>query len=76
MGEVINIGTGVRTSLLDVLRHLGEILKVDSSPGFAPPRAGDILHSVADITRARELLGYEPVVGLGEGLRRTLADWA
>ncbi|MCC6429068.1 MAG: NAD-dependent epimerase/dehydratase family protein [Phycisphaerales bacterium] len=74
-GEVINIGTGVRTRLLDVLRHMGEALGVDSTPGFAPPRAGDVRHSVADISRARELLGYEPVVGFGEGIRRTL-EWA
>ncbi len=74
-GEVINIGTGVRTRLLDVLRHMGEALGVDATPSFAPPRAGDVRHSVADISRAKELLGYAPVVDFAEGIRRTLA-WA
>lgn len=74
-GEVINIGTGVRTRLLDVLLRMGEALGVDATPAFAPPRAGDVRHSVADISRAREILGYEPVVDFAEGIRRTLA-WA
>ncbi|GMV26346.1 MAG: epimerase [Phycisphaerae bacterium] len=74
-GEVINIGTGMRTRLLDVLARMGEALGVDASPTFAPPRAGDVRHSVADIGRARELLGYAPVVDFAEGIRRTL-DWA
>ncbi|MBL8962476.1 MAG: NAD-dependent epimerase/dehydratase family protein [Phycisphaeraceae bacterium] len=74
-GEVMNIGTGVRTSLLDVLARMGEALGVDATPTFAPPRAGDVRHSVADISRARDLIGYEPVVDFAEGIRRTLA-WA
>lgn len=69
-GEVVNIGTGVRTSLLDVLRVMGEVLGVTPRPVFMPPRAGDVRDSVADITRARELLGYEPAVGFPEGLAR------
>ncbi|CAG1010775.1 UDP-glucose 4-epimerase [Phycisphaerales bacterium] len=73
-GEVINVGTGVRVSLLDVLRHMGAALGVDTNPEFAPPRAGDIRDSVADISRARELLGYIPLVGFAEGIRQTL-DW-
>lgn len=74
-GEIVNIGTGVRVSLLDVLRHMGAALGVDSTPEFGPPRAGDIRDSVADISRARELLEYTPLVGFAEGIRRTL-DWA
>ena len=74
-GEVVNIGTGARIRLLDVLKHMGEALKVDSTPTFGPPRAGDVRHSSADITQARALLGYEPVVDFGEGIRRTL-EWA
>ena len=57
--------------LLDVLRaHAG----VDVEPVFAPPRTGDIKHSQADITRARQLLGYSPQVSFTEGLQRTF-DW-
>jgi len=74
-GEVVNIGTGARISLLAVLKHMGEVLKVDSTPTFGPPRAGDVRHSSADISAARALLGYEPVVDFGEGIKRTLG-WA
>ncbi|MBN8596878.1 MAG: NAD-dependent epimerase/dehydratase family protein [Planctomycetes bacterium] len=74
-GEVVNIGTGARIRLLDVLRHMGEVLGVDSTPMFGPPRAGDVRHSSADIAAARGLLGYEPVVDFGEGIKRTL-EWA
>lgn len=74
-GEAVNIGTGSRIRLLDVLKHMGEALRVDSTPTFGPPRAGDVRHSSADIAAARALLGYEPVVDFGEGIRRTLA-WA
>ncbi|MFO0785112.1 MAG: NAD-dependent epimerase/dehydratase family protein [Phycisphaerales bacterium] len=74
-GEVVNIGTGARISLLQVLKHMGEVLKVDSTPTFGPPRAGDVRHSSADISQARSLLGYEPIVDFGEGIRRTL-EWA
>ena len=41
---------------------------------YQQPRVGDVRHSLADISRARELLGYQPTVGLREGLRRTI-DW-
>ncbi|MCC6284062.1 MAG: SDR family oxidoreductase [Phycisphaerales bacterium] len=74
-GEVINIGTGRRSSLLDVLGAMGKALGIAVNPGFAPPRAGDVRHSCAEISRAKELLGYEPVVHLQEGLARTL-EWA
>lgn len=74
-GDVINIGTGSRIRLLDVLAQMGRVLGVDATPAFAEPRAGDVRHSTADISRARELLGYAPVVDLGEGIERTL-NWA
>ena len=74
-GEVINIGCGGRVTLLDVLHHMGAVLKVDATPLHGEPRAGDVRHSSADISRAREILGYEPIVGFGEGIRHTL-EWA
>jgi len=73
-GEVINIGTGQRIDLLEVLKHMGSAMKVDVKPRFAEPRAGDVRDSVADITRAKQLLGYEPIVDFAEGMRRMLAD--
>lgn len=71
-GEVINIGTGRRIDLLEVLKRMGESMGVDSRPIFAEPRAGDVRDSVADISRAKELLGYEPLVDFAEGMRRML----
>ena len=73
-GQVINIGTGKATSLLDVLRTLSEIAGAKTEPAHHPPRAGDVRHSLAAIDRARSLLGYEIQVSFEEGLRRTL-DW-
>jgi nucleoside-diphosphate-sugar epimerase len=76
IGEVINVATGERATLnrlLDVLK--GITGKTDVEPEYREQRVGDVRHSLADITRARELLGYEPTVGLEEGLRKTIEWW-
>lgn len=73
-GRVINIATGTRETLREVLAALGAILGRPAEADHAPPRPGDILHSLADIRLARELLGYEPKVSFEEGLRRTV-EW-
>jgi UDP-glucose 4-epimerase len=73
-GEVLNIGRGVPTSLLDVIRALGEAAGRALDPEFLPARPGDIRHSVADIGRARRLLGYEPRVELRDGLLALLSS--
>lgn len=70
-GRVFNGGTGVRISLKDVLRVLGDIIGSAVHAKYVAPRAGDILHSQADIRHAGELLGYSPRVNFEEGLRRT-----
>ncbi len=75
-GEAINIGSGKRTSLLDVLEHMGRAIKINVKPVFAEPRAGDVRDSVADVSRARELLGYEPIVDFSEGMARMLTSEA
>jgi UDP-glucose 4-epimerase len=72
VGNVYNIGTGGSTTVLDLMKHLNQLLGSDIQPEFGPPRSGDVRHSQADITRARRDLGYEPTVSFGEGLRRTL----
>jgi len=72
-GQAFNIGTGTRTSLVDLLCAMAKSLGVHAAPIHADERPGDIRDSVADITRACEILGYEPSVELGEGLERTLA---
>lgn len=74
-GEVINIGVGERTSVVDLAEQMAAGFgHADLSPEFRPSRTGDVAHSLADVTRARELLAYEPVVGFAEGLARTV-DW-
>lgn len=74
LGAVINVACGQSTDLLQLLAIIGRILDKTVEPQFAPPRAGDVRHSLADLTRARELLGYEPVVSLEDGLRNTI-EW-
>jgi len=75
VGAVINIANGERITLNQLLKEVQQLTgKTDVSVDYKPPRAGDVLHSLADITRARELLGFEPRVGLREGLQSTI-DW-
>ena len=75
VGHVINIANGQRTTLNELLEVVKKLVgKTDVSAEYKEPRAGDVRHSLADITRAREMLGYEPLVGLEEGLRHTI-DW-
>jgi UDP-glucose 4-epimerase len=70
-GKVFNGGTGVRITLNEVLKLIEKITGKKISAKYDPPRSGDILHSQADISLARKVLGYEPRVGFEEGLRRT-----
>ncbi len=73
-GQVFNVCSGQGTSLLDLLRQMRPLFPEAPEPTFAPPRPGDIPHSVGDPSRAREGLGFRPQVSLEEGLRMTL-DW-
>jgi len=73
-GETINVATGGRISLNELLRVMKEIVGSSMQPLYQEGRAGDVRDSQADISKARALLGYEPQVGLEEGLRHTL-DW-
>ncbi|HUE88036.1 MAG TPA: SDR family oxidoreductase [Vicinamibacterales bacterium] len=72
-GEVINVATGSRISLNELLRTLQRLTGQTADPRYEPPRAGDVRDSQADIGKAERLLGYRPLVHLDEGLRRTLA---
>lgn len=70
-GKVFNVGTSSRITLNEVLKVLEKISGKRVRANYDSPRAGDILHSQADIYMAREVLGYEPSVGFEEGLRRS-----
>lgn len=70
-GHVVNVACGQQTSLLELLDLLGKVTGRPVVPRFAPARVGDVRDSVADITRATEVLGFSPSIGLEEGLRRT-----
>jgi nucleoside-diphosphate-sugar epimerase len=73
-GQVINIGVGTRITLNQLLAELQRILGTNLPPRSDEPRAGDVRHSLADIRLAQALLGYQPLVPLAEGLRRTV-EW-
>ncbi|HEV7772691.1 MAG TPA: NAD-dependent epimerase/dehydratase family protein [Conexibacter sp.] len=74
VGGSINIGTGVETSVLDLVKAFQGLEGGASfSPVHAPARAGEVLRSCLDASRARELLGWEPQVSLTDGLQQTLA---
>ncbi|MCC6163454.1 MAG: SDR family oxidoreductase [Acidobacteria bacterium] len=73
-GAVINVATNTRISLNDLFHTLKRITGATADPVYGPSRAGDVRDSLADITRARDLLGYTPLVGLEEGLRQTV-EW-
>ena len=72
-GSVINVGAGERISLNDLYGAMCEILDAPIAPEYLEERAGDVRHSLADLTRAKELLGYEPRVPWRDGLETTLA---
>jgi len=73
-GCMMNAATGARITLNETFSILKELTGFTGAPLYAPPRAGDIRDSLADIALARELLGYEPKVDFREGLRRTV-EW-
>jgi UDP-N-acetylglucosamine/UDP-N-acetyl-alpha-D-glucosaminouronate 4-epimerase len=73
-GDVLNVATGSRVTLNRLLATLARHLGRKVQPRYLPPRAGDVRHSLADITRARRKLGYRPLVDFETGLLKTL-EW-
>jgi UDP-N-acetylglucosamine 4-epimerase len=71
VNQVYNIAVGDRTSLNDLFNILKEEAKTDINPIYGPDRAGDIRDSLADISKANNLLGYDPQVRIREGLQKT-----
>jgi nucleoside-diphosphate-sugar epimerase len=72
-GRVFNIGTGKSHTLNEVYAAIAEQLGFTNKPNYGPPREGDIKHSLADIDRARNELGYQPRAHFHEGLKKTVA---
>ena len=73
-GEAINVACGTRISLNELLRVMNTVVGTDLQAIYKEARSGDVKDSQADITKARTLLGYTPLVGLEDGLRHTL-EW-
>jgi nucleoside-diphosphate-sugar epimerase len=73
-GQTVNIACGSRYTLNELFARMQSIIASSVSPVYLPSRAGDVKHSHADISAARDLIGYTVVVPFAEGLRRTI-DW-
>ena len=69
-----NVASGTRVTINELTRLMGEASGIQPAIVYAPPRAGDVRHSLADIAKARKAFGYEPSVGLAAGLREYM-DW-
>ncbi len=73
-GEVVNIACGERVTVNQIISEINELLGKRIESHYTELRPGDVKHSLADVSRAREVIGYEPVVMFDEGLRRAI-DW-
>jgi UDP-glucose 4-epimerase len=71
-GQVINVATGKQFTLLDLIASINLVLGTEIAPVFADPRPGDVRESLADISLARKLLGFEPEVSFSDGLARSI----
>ncbi|MHB1423269.1 MAG: SDR family oxidoreductase [Gemmataceae bacterium] len=74
-GKVYNIACGRRTSLLEVVQYLNDLLGTDLQPEHTNARPGDVRHSLANIDEARDELNYEPTTDMVTGLRHCLKWW-
>ena len=73
-GKVFNVATGRRVDLNETFQALKQITGYHGDVGYGPERAGDVKHSLADLTRSQKHLGYQPTVNFEEGLQRTV-EW-
>ncbi len=72
-GQVVNVATGQRISLNELLLVMNRVLGTNLSAIYEAPRVGDVMDSQADISKAREVLSYSPTTSFEEGLRHTIA---
>jgi UDP-glucose 4-epimerase len=73
-GNVYNVGTGRSVTLLELVQALNRILGTNHEPKFIPTRAGDVKYSLADVSRTKSDLGYDPTVSFEQGLAQTV-EW-
>ncbi len=73
-GEVVNIACGEAVTINEIIEMINDIAGKDVKPVYAPARPGDVKHSLADISLAKKIIGFEPVVPFRDGLRLA-ADW-
>jgi UDP-N-acetylglucosamine 4-epimerase len=74
VNEVYNVAIGERTSLNQLFEMIKEVAGSDLAPKYGPERRGDVKHSLADISKAKELLAYNPSVSIKQGLKTTF-EW-
>ena len=73
-GEVVNVACGERTTLNQIAADINQLLGKRIEPIYEPVRAGDVKHSLADISETQRVLGYKPQIMFAEGLRRSI-EW-
>jgi nucleoside-diphosphate-sugar epimerase len=74
-GEVFNVATARRCTIKELAEKMAAAVgRADLKPVYAPPRPGDVMHSLADLSKISSALGYEPIVGFEEGLKATV-EW-
>ena len=72
LGEVFNIACGEKITINRLVKEIGDILNRDVNPIYSEPRKGDVRDSIADISKAKNLLGYKPKIGFRKGLENTV----
>jgi len=70
--EILNIACGKAYTVLDIVKYVNKILGKNILPAFGPIRAGDAKHTLADISKAKKLIGFKPEIGFEEGLKKTI----
>ena len=73
-GEVVNIACGQAVTVNEIIDMINNLLGKSVKPTYTPPRPGDVKHSLADITAAKNLIGFDPVVQFKDGLQKAI-DW-
>jgi nucleoside-diphosphate-sugar epimerase len=71
-GEVFNVATGRQVTVNELARQMAQLLGSNTSPAYLEQRAGDVMHSLGDLTKSSDRIGYAPIVGFEEGLAMTV----